>query len=129
MSDIFKIRCPHCVEKIAIEREYYAELMEVAIECPHCEKPMIVPKQQGLSPSPPTSGPQTGGGRSLDRTQEIQPVRPRAVTGFSSKSGDGRERRCTHCHAEVGNRDRICISCGNRLPPPEPPTAFRQIRV
>jgi DNA-directed RNA polymerase subunit RPC12/RpoP len=131
MSDIFKIRCPHCAGKIAIEREFYAELAEAAIECPHCEKKMIVPKQQDPSPPAPApaSGPQTIGSHSLDRTQEIQSARPRPVTGFTNKPRDGQERRCAHCRAEVGSRDRICISCGNRLPPPEPPKGFSQISV
>jgi len=121
MSDhVIKIRCPYCAGKIGIDADYYQELVGKIVNCPHCSKEMIVPANSESAKS------NLQGSHSLDMTQEIQ--MPPEVSK-TVRSSPGEARHCPHCGVEVGKRDRVCISCGNRIPLPEPPAGFSQIRA
>ncbi len=128
MSDVTKIRCPHCSGKIAIDHDYFAELSGQVISCPHCAEQMSVP-ESSAQPSVSASG-----AHGLDRTQEIQmpplsaPARPTPRPSVRRNESSG-ARLCPHCGVEVGERDRVCITCGEKIPLPEPPAGFSQIRA
>jgi DNA-directed RNA polymerase subunit RPC12/RpoP len=142
MESVTKIRCPHCGGKIGIENDYYSELVGSVISCPHCGNQMIVPVNASQAVST------TAGSHSLDRTQEIQippewnkpfqnavppapaaPPRPPAQAQAKPAAGGEETRRCPYCQDDVGRRDRICISCGHKIPLSEPPPGFSQIRA
>ena len=119
-ENIMKFRCPYCAGKVAVDLEYYAELVGKVINCPHCAKEMIIPAT--IDPAKQNAK----GIHGMDVTQEIKiPDTHTAPTQHTSEGG----RLCPHCGVEVGKRDRICISCGNRIPLPEPPSGFSQIRA
>ena len=121
MSDnVIKIRCPYCAGKIGVDAEYYQELVGKIVNCPHCSKEMIIPANSEVS------GQNQQGSHSLDTTQEIQ-VPPEVSKVVRQGSSDA--RHCPHCGVEVGKRDRVCITCGNKIPLPEPPPGFSQIRA
>jgi hypothetical protein len=121
MSDgVLKIRCPYCAGKIGVDSDYYQELIGKIINCPHCSKEMIIPANSESARQ------NLEGSHSLDRTQEIQ-VPPQNTHAMRQPSGEA--RHCPHCGVEVGKRDRVCIACGNKIPLPEPPPGFSQIRA
>ena len=124
MENVTKIRCPYCAGKIAIEEDYYQELVGTVINCPHCGQQMIIPAS--VAPIPTAAG-----SHSLDRTQEIKMPeewqKPFQNSPLRQQADD--VRKCPYCHEEVGKRDRICISCGHKIPLQEPPAGFSQIRA
>lgn len=120
-ENIIKFRCPYCSGKVAVDLEYYAELVGKVINCPHCAKEMIIPAT--IDPAKQNAQ----GIHGMDVTQEIK-MPEEHHTARSHPAAEG-TRHCPHCGVEVGKRDRICITCGNRIPLPEPPSGFSQIRA
>ncbi len=119
-APVIKFRCPYCAGKVAVDTDYYRDLVGKVVSCPHCEKAMIIPATVD------TARMRTEGSHGLDRTQEIQmpPALQRTMRQAPSES-----RHCPFCGVEVGRRDQVCITCGNRIPLPEPPPGFSQIRA
>ena len=107
-ADITKIRCPHCEGKIAVEDDYYHELIGTLVSCPHCAQEMLIPAINH-------AGEQTASGNhSVDVTREIERPADTRRQVIQPPSDEG--TFCPHCGAGIGLRDRICISCGTRMP-------------
>ena len=108
MSEGVRIRCPFCSGKIAVDHEYYRELVGDVIPCPHCNEEIIVPS---------TGSKDTmfdmGKADRMKTTMRIQPLP-------TSMRADDDSALCPHCGAEIGCRDLVCITCGGRVPSQEP---------
>jgi hypothetical protein len=117
---IIKIRCPHCDGKIAIDQNFYQELEGKPIDCPHCNDKMAIPLLASVGDVT-----RPGAGRhSLDTTQKIQLPPLDAPPPTRTRQPQPQTRHCPHCRVEVGLRDRICIVCGKKIPPPAQPPGF-----
>ena len=105
---VIKIRCPHCAGKIAIDEDIYDEFAEKVIHCPHCNEEMIVPKV----PMTQKISPHTTLENIAKATMNLKPIIDIALESEDIDSGT---RRCPHCGAEVGKKDRVCLSCEGKL--------------
>ena len=104
-----KVLCPTCHGKIAVDGDYYHELVGKAIDCPHCNKKMMVPGNTERSSHQKAPFDDLRTTRKIELVPVSLPQPPKPAHVDSTK--------CPHCGAEVGKRDRVCIRCESRLTP------------
>jgi hypothetical protein len=111
MDTTVKLRCPHCDGKVAIDEEYYKEIVGQSVSCPHCNEGMKVPstvKKMPKDQEPPLT-------HSKSHTYKVH------KESSDWKPHEHREKEapvhCPKCKEEVGRRDRVCITCGTKLTP------------
>jgi hypothetical protein len=89
------IACPHCTQALAVPDDASGKPMR----CPRCQKPFAV----RLGPAAPAPPP-----------RPVQPAPPPPP----APAGNGGQRRCPTCKAEVPAGARACLDCGTPLPAP-----------
>ncbi|OGV68123.1 MAG: hypothetical protein A2498_16375 [Lentisphaerae bacterium RIFOXYC12_FULL_60_16] len=113
MNPVVKVLCSLCHGKVALDEDYYHELVGKTIPCPHCKRPMSIPGNTDRIHH------QQAPFNDLRTTQKLQlvPVASAAPKPVPVKASAPDGCRCPHCGAEVGRRDRVCITCEGRLNP------------
>jgi hypothetical protein len=105
-ENVIKLRCQVCAGKIALDEDYYRELIGHTVACPHCQAEVPVPAHVEQSK------PKIEGVHSADNTQPLG-----RTVGNLPASGPAGIRKCPFCNDGLGPRDRFCIKCGKKLPP------------
>ncbi|MFO7870552.1 MAG: hypothetical protein R6V03_03870 [Kiritimatiellia bacterium] len=114
---MYKFRCPGCKGKISVDEDYYREIVGKVINCPHCSKRITIPRMQTKK------DPDVLPSDAFKNTQQIKPHpaasppagNPGPVPAPKPQTSDPDSAVCPHCGAEVGKRDKVCITCGEKL--------------
>jgi len=119
MDEVIKLRCPHCDGKVALDEAFYKELVGKNIDCPHCSVEMKIPSTVKRNADEREAHFRR---HSRTATQKVQ--NPSRIWALPVRQVPGTEEKpvyCPKCKEEVGRRDRVCISCGTKLMPPDMP--------
>lgn len=118
MDRELKFDCPACNRSLTVYRNYLQTLMTSSFLCPHCGKELRVKISLEVATDPTDLG--------LPRVSDTPVIRPRQTKPKdldeemdTELASDGKTY-CPHCHDEVGERDKVCISCGGRIHPQTP---------
>lgn len=105
-ENVVKLRCRACAGRIALDEDYYRELIGHTLTCPHCGAEVPVPA------SAEESDRNVAGMHSVATPRSVE--RPAGNPRAAAAAG---VRKCPFCDDQVGPGDRFCVKCGNKLPP------------